>query len=211
VAAVILEPIQSMAGVKTAEAAYFQALRQACDGAGALLIFDEVQTGMGRLGTPFAGQFYGVQADLMTLAKGLASGVPMGALVVTEAVAARLSSGDLGSTFGGSPLACAALQATVGVIQAEGLMANATAQAARLRAALAEGLGPVTAVPGEGLLLGLRVPGQAAALKAFLQTRQILVGASGDVEVLRLMPPLVLEPASMEALIAALREFPKES
>lgn len=210
-AAVIVEPIQSMAGIRSANPAWFRALREACDAAGCLLIFDEVQTGMGRMGTPFAGQFYGVRPDLMTLAKGLASGVPMGALVATEAVAARLSSGDLGSTFGGSPLACAALKATVETILEDGLMAKASAHAERLRAALAEGLGPVTAVQGEGLLLGLRAPGAAPALKAFLQARQILVGSSGDPDLLRLMPPLVLEAASMEALITALRAFPKES
>ena len=207
VAGIIVEPIQSMAGVKTASHEWFQALRAKCDASGTLLIFDEIQTGMGRLGTPFAAQFYGVQPDLMTSAKGLASGVPMGALLMTAAVAARLKGGDLGSTFGGGPLACAALLATVGVIEAEGLMANAGAAAARLRQELVGSV--VSEVVGEGLLLGLRTA-HAAALKRHLLGRHILVGGSGDPTVLRLMPPLTLTGEALIALITAIHAFQPE-
>jgi acetylornithine/succinyldiaminopimelate/putrescine aminotransferase len=204
-AGVILEPIQSMAGIKTAPRAWFEALRAKCDAAGTLLIFDEIQTGMGRLGTPFAAQFYGVRPDMITSAKGLASGVPMGALLLTAAVAARLKGGDLGSTFGGGPLACAALLATVDVITTEGLMANATAALARLRQDLAGSV--VTAVLGEGLLLGLRTA-QATALKKHLLAQRILVGGSSDPSVLRLMPPLNVSAQALGALVAAIRSFP---
>jgi acetylornithine/succinyldiaminopimelate/putrescine aminotransferase len=207
VAGVILEPIQSMAGIKTASAAWFRALRAKCDESGALLIFDEIQTGMGRMGTPFAAQFYGVRPDLITSAKGLASGVPMGALLMTAAVAAKLKGGDLGSTFGGGPLACAALLATVEVIASEGLMAKATAAAARLRRELAGSV--VTEVLGEGLLLGLRCK-YAAALKKFLLARNILVGGSGDPTVLRLMPPLNVSGDALFALITAIHSFVPE-
>ncbi len=207
IAGVILEPIQSMAGVKTAAADWFWALRAKCDAAGALLIFDEVQTGMGRLGTPFAAQFYGARPDLITSAKGLASGVPMGALLVTAAVAARLKGGDLGSTFGGGPLACAALIATLGVIEGESLMKNATTAAARLRQELKGSV--VTEVLGEGLLLGLR-SSHAAALKKHLLARRILVGGSGDPTVLRLMPPLNISGEALIALITAIQSFVPE-
>ena len=207
VAGVIVEPIQSMAGIKTASREWFQALRAKCDATGTLLIFDEIQTGMGRLGTPFAAQFYGVRPDFMTSAKGLASGVPMGALLMTAEVAAKLKGGDLGSTFGGGPLARAALIATVEAITGEGMLANATAAAARLRRELAGSV--VTEVLGEGLLLGLRCA-PAAALKKHLLARHILVGGSSDPTVLRLMPPLNLSDAALDALIAAIHAFVPE-
>jgi len=204
VAGVILEPIQSMAGIKTASREWFQALRAKCDATGTLLIFDEIQTGMGRMGTPFAAQFYGVRPDLMTSAKGLASGVPMGALLMTAAVASKLKGGDLGSTFGGGPLACAALLATVDVIESEGLMGRASEAAAQLRKELKGSV--VEAVQGEGLLLGLRTP-HAAALKKHLMAQHILVGGSGDPQVLRLMPPLNVSDAALTALITAIHAF----
>lgn len=204
IAGVIVEPIQSMAGIKTAAPAWFQALRAKCDAAGTLLIFDEIQTGMGRLGTPFAAQFYGVRPDLITAAKGLASGVPMGALLMTAPVAARLQGGDLGSTFGGGPLACAALLATLEVIASEGLLAKASAAAARLRQELVGS--PVTEVLGEGLLLGLRCA-DAPALKKHLLSRRLLVGGSSDPQVLRLMPPLNVSGEALIALITAIHAF----
>jgi len=207
IAGIIVEPIQSMAGIKTASREWFQALRAKCDASGTLLIFDEIQTGMGRMGTPFAAQFYGVRPDLITSAKGLASGVPMGALLMTAAVASKLKGGDLGSTFGGGPLACAALLATVEVIATEGLMANAAATAARLREKLIGSV--VTEVLGEGLLLGLRSV-HAAALKKHLLARNILVGGSGDPTVLRLMPPLNVSDGALLALITAIHSFVPE-
>ncbi len=207
IAGVILEPIQSMAGIKTASRPWFEALRAKCDASGTLLIFDEIQTGMGRLGVPFAAQFYGVRPDFMTSAKGLASGVPMGALLMTTQVAAKLKGGDLGSTFGGGPLACAALIATVDAITGEGMMANAAQAAARLRQELAGSV--VSEVLGEGLLLGLR-SAHAAALKKHLLACHILVGGSGDATVLRLMPPLNLSSEALSALITAIQSFVPE-
>ena len=207
IAGVILEPIQSMAGIKTASRPWFEALRAKCDATGTLLIFDEIQTGMGRLGVPFAAQFYGVRPDFMTSAKGLASGVPMGALLMTATVAAKLKGGDLGSTFGGGPLACAALIATVDAITGEGMMANAAQAAARLRQELAGSV--VSEVLGEGLLLGLR-SAHAAALKKHLLACHILVGGSGDATVLRLMPPLNLSDEALSALITAIQSFVPE-
>ncbi|HSC48487.1 MAG TPA: aminotransferase class III-fold pyridoxal phosphate-dependent enzyme [Gammaproteobacteria bacterium] len=204
-AAVIVEPIQSMAGVKTAPAAWFAALRDKCAESGALLVFDEVQTGVGRLGKPFAADFYSVVPDMLTLAKGIASGVPMGALLMSGTIAAALKPGDLGSTFGGGPLACAALLATLDVIWREKLMEHAAAQASRIRSALAGSF--VSEVRGEGLLLGLNAGLHAAALKKRLQERRILVGGSSDPAVLRLMPPLNVPEAAVDALLEAIGEF----
>lgn len=207
-AAVILEPIQSMAGVKTADVTWFQALRAKCDAAGTLLLFDEVQTGFGRLGQAFAAQLYGIQPDLTTCAKSIASGVPMGAVLLSSAVASQLKPGDLGSTFGGGPLACAALLATLSVIHSEGLMERAQLASRAIQLGV-EGT-VVSAVLGAGLLLGLRAGSHAGSLKKFLQARRILVGGSGDLQVLRLMPPLNLSDAAILALSNAIHEFSKE-
>ncbi len=198
VAAVILEPIQSMSGIRAATTGFLQKLRDATTRAGTLLIFDEIQTGVGRLGYPFAAAKHGVHPDMLTSAKGIASGVPMGALLMSEAVASQLKSGDLGSTFGGSPLACAALIATLRVIAEEGLMERALSAEAKIREVLRETC--VQEIRGAGLLLGLVVPGRAADLKKHLQAARILVGGSSDPDVLRLMPPLNLSDEAIDAL-----------
>jgi|SRR5579859_4967811 len=204
-AAVIVEPMQSMAGITTAGTAWFKALQQKCRQAGALLIFDEIQTGMGRTGQPFAAQLYGVTPDMLTTAKSVASGVPMGALLMSPAIAAALKPGDLGSTFGGGPLACAALLATLKVLRDEKLMANATAQEQRIRAGLVGSV--ISEVRGAGLLLGLKAGQHAKALKKHLQERHILVGGSNDAAVLRLMPPLNVSAAAVDSLLAAIRAY----
>ncbi|HET6330106.1 MAG TPA: aminotransferase class III-fold pyridoxal phosphate-dependent enzyme [Holophagaceae bacterium] len=208
IAAVIVEPIQSMAGVRTAETSWFHSLRSKCDASGALLIFDEVQTGMGRLGAPFASQVLGVKPDLLTSAKALASGVPMGALLMTADIARALKPGDLGSTFGGGPLACAALLATLKVIADEALMARALEAESFLRNQL-QGTA-VRAVRGKGLLLGLETA-DATALKAHLFQRHILTGGSKDPSVLRLMPPLTITDASLTALVEAVHAYRTEA
>jgi acetylornithine/succinyldiaminopimelate/putrescine aminotransferase len=205
VAAVIVEPIQSMAGVRVATPSFLRKLREVTAVAGTLLILDEVQTGMGRLGHPYAAAKYRVQPDLLTTAKGLASGVPMGALLMTAEIADSLKPGDLGSTFGGSPLACAALLATLDVIQKEKLMARAVKAETEIRQSLTGTC--IAEVLGSGLLLGLRVPGRASALKQYLEQRRILVGSSADPEVLRLMPPLNISDEAIAALAEAIREF----
>jgi len=209
VAAVILEPIQSMCGIRTASPAFFQKLREKTKAAGTMLIFDEIQTGVGRLGHPCAASRYGVCPDFITFAKGIASGVPMGALLISDEIAPRLKSGDLGSTFGGSPLACAALLATFEVIQNGDLMDNALKQEVAIRKGLENTC--VSEVRGEGMLLGLKVPGGGAALKKHLQQERILVGGSSDPEVLRLMPPLNLSDEAVAALVQAVRAFSKHS
>ena len=205
VAAVITEPVQSIAGVRMASREWLRALRRRTEASGGLLVFDEVQTGVGRLGTPFAADYFGVLPDIVTMAKGIASGVPLGATLMSDRVAAALSPGDLGSTFGGCPTACAALGATLAVVRREDLVARARRLGSR-NAAEAVG-GVVAGVRGAGLLLGLHVPGHAGALKAHLLAQRILVGGAGDPDVLRLMPPLTLTDESVTALVTALRAY----
>ncbi|MDX1548714.1 MAG: aminotransferase class III-fold pyridoxal phosphate-dependent enzyme [Rhodothermales bacterium] len=209
VAAVILEPIQSMAGIVEAPPAYFERLRAACDRHGALLIFDEVQTGVGRTGTFSISEALGVRPDLITLAKSLGSGVPVGAVLASDAVAAGVETGDQGSTFGGSPLAMAALEATLATIRDDALMPRAAAIEAGIReVAGALGLG----VRGRGCLLGLVLGRPAKPVLAALRAHGVLAGGSGDPHVIRLMPPLTTTPGDLDAfataLDAALHETP---
>ncbi len=203
VCAVIVEPIQSLSGICSASQEYLQALRAKASAAESLLIFDEIQTGVGRLGAPFAANLFGVQPDIITSAKGLASGVPIGAVLMRAEIAAKIAPGDMGSTFGGGPLACAALSATLAVIEQEALIANAKACGEAICSGLAM-LGVTTR--GTGLLLGLEHD-YAAALKKHLFDDGILVGGSNDAQVLRLMPPLKLTKNAITALLQSVQRF----
>lgn len=205
VAAVIVEPVQGLTGARDCDPAFLQAAREACDATGALLIFDEIQCGVGRCGAFTAAEAYGIVPDLLTLAKGLASGLPIAALVTTEAVSARLSLGDLGSTFGGGPVPCAAALATLDVIERDGLIPNAVAVGGHLMTEAATIPG-VVAVQGRGLLIGFRLSRPAAEVQRALFDRRILAGTSGDPMVLRLMPPLTMSRAEADLVLAALRE-----
>lgn len=205
VAAVIVEPVQGLTGARDCSPEFLRAAREACDAAGALLIFDEIQCGVGRCGAFTAAESYGVVPDLLTMAKGLASGLPIGAVVTTDAVAARLSIGDLGSTFGGGPVPCAAALATIRVILRQGLIANANAVGHHLMEH-ASALPGVVAVQGRGLLIGIRLGRPAAEVQRALFTRRIITGTSGEPDVLRLMPPLSLSRAEADLILDALRE-----
>ncbi|MCZ6598865.1 MAG: aminotransferase class III-fold pyridoxal phosphate-dependent enzyme, partial [Planctomycetota bacterium] len=194
VAAVILEPIQSLAGVVVPPPGWLELVRERCDAVGALFVFDEVQTGNGRLGTPWATQRFGVIPDIFTTAKGAAGGLPIGVTVMREEVAARVDPTRCGSTFGGGPTVLAAATEVARRISAPGFLGNVRDAGEALReAALA---GPVAAVRGEGLLLGLVLKeGLAAAtVRDHLLEAGVLVGTSGDPRVLRLSPPLTLRP-----------------
>jgi len=204
VAACLLEPIQSLAGVVAPPADFLEALRAKCDEVGALLVFDEVQTGNGRLGTPFASQHFGVVPDVFTTAKGAASGFPLG-ITFTQAVTAERAPQNLfGSTFGGGPLAMVAATETAKRIAEPGFLENVlTAGAAFSRCA---GVGPVTAVRGAGLLLGLELTQGVTAkeVRDALLSQGILVGTCWDPQIVRLSPPLVVTTAHAERLINAL-------
>lgn len=203
VCAVIVEPVQSLSGICSASKTYLQALRTKASAAGTLLIFDEIQTGVGRLGAPFAANLLEVQPDIITSAKGLASGVPIGAVLICAQIAAKIAPGDMGSTFGGGPLACAALIATLDIIEQEALIANASACGETIRDGLAA-LGVKTR--GTGLLLGLEHD-HAATLKKHLFDDGILVGGSNDAKVLRLMPPLNLTKNAITAFLQSVQRF----
>jgi acetylornithine/N-succinyldiaminopimelate aminotransferase len=204
-AAVILEPIQSMGGVRMGRPEFYKALREMCDDAGAMLIYDEVQTGMGRTGEFFFAGRDGVVPDMVTLAKGIASGVPMGAVLMTEEVAAEIKVGDLGTTFGGGMLAAAALEATVDVIREEGLLENVRENSAYLRSEL-EALEPVEEVRGLGYLMGIKFKdSKAKAHQQGLLQQKIITGLSDDTDVLRLLPPLTLRRPEVDLFLESLR------
>ena len=200
-AAVILEPIQSMGGVRTAKPEFYQELREKCDQAGAMLIYDEVQTGMGRTGEFFFAGRFGVVADMVALAKGIASGVPMGAVLMTDAIAGEIKTGDLGTTFGGGPLACAALEATIDVIRDEQLLENVRENSEYLVAELRK-LPMVEEVRGLGYLIGIKVvSGNAKPYQQTLLERKIITGLSDDPSVLRLLPPLTLKRKEIDLFL----------
>ena len=205
VAAVIVEPVQGVAGAYDVPAELIAAARRATEACGSLLIFDEVQSGMGRSGYPFMADRLGVTPDMLTSAKSLAGGVPAGAVLTTADLAARLGPGDLGTTFGGGPLACAAIEAVIGVIQRDGLLAHVRQVSQQIRETCI--VGPVERIQGAGLLLGLRTTRPAAQVRDALLERDILVGTSADAHVLRLLPPLILAPDHVESLAVALAEL----
>jgi acetylornithine/succinyldiaminopimelate/putrescine aminotransferase len=205
-AAFIAEPVQGQAGAFALGADYLAAARQLTRQAGTVLIFDEVQCGMGRTGDPFAAQTYGVTPDILTTAKGIAGGFPAGALLVSDELAAGLKIGDLGTTFGGGPLACALIEAVIDVLEQDGLLPQVKTLSRKLQQSC-PGLGPVTAVQGDGFLLGLRTTRPAKEVQAELIEHGILTGTSGDPNVVRLLPPLTLEDEHVDALTAALGEL----
>lgn len=202
VAAVIFEPVQGVAGAFDLDRDFVAALRDACTAAGAVLIADEVQCGMGRSGNYFASQGLDVRPDVLTSAKGLGGGFPCGAVLCSDALGAALRSGDLGSTFGGGPIAAAAITAVIDAIDGDGLLANVREREAEIRERCI--VGPVTRIQGRGLLLGLVCDRPASEVHASLLAQDILTGTSADPSVLRLLPPLCLESGHVSRLAEAL-------
>ena len=203
-AAVILEPVQGLSGARDLSAEFLRAARRICDARHAALIFDEVQCGVGRCGAFSTAEAVGVVPDILTFAKGLASGLPIGAVIATPAVTASIGTGDLGSTFGGGPVPCAAALATIDVIEREGLIENAVRIGARLtRGARALG---VRHVSGRGLLLGLHLDRPADEVQRALFARRIITGTASDPKVLRLLPPLSFSVREADLLLAGLEE-----
>lgn len=206
VAAIMLEPVQSMAGVRMADADFYRSLRALCDERGIVLIYDEVQTGVGRTGEWFfAGSEAGgsVVPDVVTLAKALGSGVPVGACLVNQAVASKIKENDLGTTFGGGMLAMAAVTATLEAIENDRMLANVKRVEAYLRQRLRE-VEQVVAVHGLGFLLGIEFSDKAATVHKRLLDQKIITGTSSDPKVLRLLPPLILTEDQVDLLVRAL-------
>jgi acetylornithine/N-succinyldiaminopimelate aminotransferase len=204
-AAVFLEPCQGEAGVVPAPGGYLRAAREACDTTGALLVIDEIQSGIGRTGAWFGHQADGIIPDVLTLAKGLGGGLPIGACIGLGAAGEALGKGDHGSTFGGNPVACAAALAVLDTIESQGLLANAAAVGQQLAGGVA-GLGHplLRGVRGRGLWLAILLDGPAAgAVEAACRDAGYLVNAVQP-DAIRLAPPLILTSAQASAFLAAL-------
>ena len=209
VAAIMLEPIQSMAGVRMAESEFYRGLRELGDERGIVLIYDEVQTGVGRTGEWFfAGSKAGagVVPDVITLAKALGSGIPVGACLVSEGIANHIKENDLGTTFGGGMMAMAAVTATLEAIEHDNMLDNVKVVEAHLRESLAAVPG-IVEVKGKGFLLGLHLNAKAAEIHRALLERQIITGTSSDPHVLRLLPPLCLQTSEVDLFVQAMREI----
>ena len=200
---IIMEPILAEGGVRPVDVEFARTARALADELGALLCFDEVQTGVGRTGSFFAFEKLGVKPDLVTLAKGLANGLPIGALLVADDVSGGLEPGDHASTFGGNPVSCAAACAVVDAIDEE-LLANARAMGERLASGL-RGLPGVSEVRGAGLLIGADVEGAAADVAARALEQRLLITTCGT-DSIRLTPPLTVSARLVDQALATLRE-----
>jgi len=208
VAAIMLEPIQSMAGVRMAASDFYRALRELCHERGIILVYDEVQTGVGRTGEWFfAGSEAGndVVPDIISLAKALGSGIPVGACLVTDKIASHIKENDLGTTFGGGMIAMAAVTATLEAIEADSMLTNVRAVEAHLRERLRE-IEQVVKVRGRGFLLGLEFADRAKPIHEALLKKRIITGTSSDPRVLRLLPPLCLSEGDADLFVDALAE-----
>ena len=206
-AAVIIEPIQGVGGIQVASDEFLKAAREACDATGTMLICDEIQAGYGRSGKFFSHQWSGVKADIITLAKGIANGFPVGAVMISPAIPAK--KGMLGTTFGGSHLACAAAIAVADVVKAENLVENARVMGEKIMQGIA-GVSGVKDVRGRGLIIGidLSVP-QADFRKVLREKYHIMTGLTGKYT-LRLLPPLMLGDKEVERFIEAFRATAQE-
>lgn len=201
-AAVIIEPIQGVGGIQVASDEFLKAAREACDTTGTMLIIDEIQAGYGRSGKFFAHQWSGVKADIITLAKGIANGFPVGAVMVSPAIPAK--KGMLGTTFGGSHLACAAAIAVADVVKAENLVENARKMGEKIVEGI-KGVSGIKDIRGRGLMIGidLSVP-QAAFRKVLREKHHIMTGLSGEYT-LRLLPPLMIGEKEVERFVEAFK------
>ncbi|MBI4501850.1 MAG: aspartate aminotransferase family protein [Gemmatimonadetes bacterium] len=202
-AGVICETIQSLAGIFAAPDAFYRRMAELTAKAGAVLIFDEIQTGFGRTGTYFFADGVGVKPDLITLAKGIASGIPAAAVIVAPHLAKQIGSGDQGTTFGGGPVAMAAMKATLEVIESEGLVENAARMGALLLRKLT-GMTGIKAIRGKGLLLGLELDRAASPVVKALIERGVVAGTSSDPQTLRLLPPLIIGEAQVNEFVGTL-------
>jgi acetylornithine/N-succinyldiaminopimelate aminotransferase len=206
-AGILIEPLQGEGGVRAAPHAFFKALRQLCDDNGLLLIFDEVQTGMGRTGELFAYKRLGVTPDVMPLAKALGGGFPIGACLATAEAAAGMTPGSHGSTFGGNPLAVAAANAVLDVMLKPGFFEHAQKMSLLLKQKLASVVdrhaSVLAEVRGEGLLIGLKAVVPSGDLVAALRDQKLLTVGAGE-NVVRFLPPLIVTEAEIEESVARL-------
>ena len=206
VVAILVEPIQGEGGIKIPDAEYLLALRKICDDKGWLLMLDEVQTGIGRTGTWFGFQHTDMLPDVMALAKGLGSGMPIGACLARGAAAEVFQPGNHGSTFGGNPLACTAGLTTLQIMEDEGLLANATRIGGEILSGLRqelEGVAGVKQIRGLGMMIGIELDRPCGELVKLALAQRLLINVTAD-NVVRLVPPLVMNSAEAAQLVAGL-------
>jgi acetylornithine aminotransferase len=206
IVAVLVEVLQGEGGIHVADAGYVRFLRELCDERNWLLMIDEVQSGMGRTGKWFAHQWAGVAPDVMPLAKGLGSGMPIGACLAAGRAAGVFQPGNHGSTFGGGPLACAAGLATLDAMQADGVVAHAAAMGDAIRAGLADalqGVAGVVEIRGKGLMIGIELDRPCGALVREALAAGLLINVTAE-RVIRLLPPLVISAAESAELVTRL-------
>lgn len=208
VAAVVLEPVQGEGGVQIPPEGYLEEVREACDKAGALLVFDEVQTGMGRTGRWFAKEHSGVEPDIMCVAKGIAGGFPMGVMAAQEGVAGSFRKGDHASTFGGNALGCAAALATIGAIEEEGLLERCREMGAYLKKELSIRCRQdfVDHVRGVGLMVGVQMNREGNALVDGARERGVLINVASDT-VIRFVPPFVITREQVDRAVDAVAQL----
>jgi acetylornithine/succinyldiaminopimelate/putrescine aminotransferase len=199
----IIEPIQSINGCNTAPDQYFRDIREICDNYGVILIFDEIQTGVGRTGAFSYCEHVGMRPDLITMAKSLAAGFPIGAVLMPERIAKELKIGDLGSTFAGGMLACAACEATLNEIESHNYMNHAT----EVFQTLVENLQDTDLIiRGKGCLIGIQLPSEAKPIVGKLFDRGWITGTSDVPDVMRIMPPIITPINIIEDFAAVLKE-----
>ncbi len=209
-AAVIVEPVQSMAGMRTAPYEFFRELKRHCEEKEILLIFDEVQTGFGRTGKMFAAQYYNVVPDMITCAKSIAGGFPAGAVLISGKIADTISYGEHGSTFGGGPLACAAVEATLKTIQKDALLDNVKCMGHRISTKMGQ-LDGIEGVSGIGLLKGFKLDIDAKSVRSKLLESGFIVGtAVCELDVIRIMPPLIINKEDIDAFHSCMEQILKE-
>lgn len=212
VVAVLVEPILGEGGVVVPQNDYLAKLRALCDRHDCLLMLDEIQTGMGRTGRWFAYQHADVLPDVVTLAKALGNGVPIGACLARGAAAEALKAGSHGSTFGGNPLACGAALAVLDTMQQQGLVERARQTGERLRAELEialRGLNCVVEVRGKGLMVGIELDRACGELVARAMDKRLLINVAAD-RVIRLLPPLIIDDAEVDTIVSTLRDLISE-
>ena len=208
-AMVIIEPIMGEAGVITPDDGYLSGLREICDRVGALLVFDCVQTGIARTGQWFGFEHENVQPDVITLAKGLGGGLPLGATIAYGRAATLLQPGDHGTTFGGNPVACAAANAVLDVIESKKLMRSAQTFEKKIKKSLRNTPG-ISEVRGRGLLIGIELSTPIAKkIAAAMLEAGVIVNAAND-QTIRIAPPLIVSTAQIEKFLATLKKVLKE-
>ena len=211
--AVMLEPIQGEGGVRCPEPEYLKGLRKLCDEEGLLIVFDEVQTGMGRTGKLFAYEHFGMVPDIMTLAKALANGLPMGAMLAKEEVAASFTPGSHASTFGGTPLVSAAALRAVKILLEEGVLRNCEKVGQYFKDRLLELKSKyafIQDVRGKGLILGLDLSCDGVSIVKACMERGFLINCTQE-HILRFIPPLIIQEAQIDSLIVCLDNVFKET